>query len=1613
MSPVRVGSTSPARRLRASVVLFSLGFALLSAQPGQAQAPPLTFFKNYFITGDYVVEGVGLRGQGINGVATGSIQISDVPPDADIVAAFLYWQVVTTTTAGPDSGSLLVTFKGHPLRSTEGPFAKVLNTVGTAPCWASGGSTGSSGGSKKTFTYRADVLRYFDVDPATQKLAVNGAHAVGVPDSGSGGNATPLALGASLVVIYRLPTLPLSAIVIYDGGYTLDNSTGAMFQTIEGFYQPANPAVAKMTHIVGSGQLNKSETLLFDVGTTATHSIATNPFRASAGDSWDNPPFVDLNLGTSPGSVTQVTTGVSPSSDCLTWGAIVFKTEVEDSDHDGLVDVWETSPSLVDPNGRPLPNLTDGAMGGVGKGAAVGDRDLFIEIGYMETIAATPYGGVSKPAHSHLPTHAALKLMGDAFANAPTGRVNVHFDVGNAYPPGEADEYIIRGTGARGGDGIGETVTQCTRLPTDPPWVCQFSAYPGTVGWKSGFRFLRDQVFSVTPTPPPTTPPTPLEDYCDVPVPNSNPVVLYTCDRRFDRNRKDIFRYALFAHALGLPQSEEPCLDNAVPPNAVPPSITTGRCDAPLRDNPDFHVPRTNTGVGDFPGGDVMVTLGAFADVNGAPIDDDLNPLTPEVWTPFPVGTPFMQASTLMHEMGHNMERRHGGEALEPNCKPTYLSVMNYLYQLRGLLDNDGKPHLDFSGEVVNPALNETSLFDGFVSGSSKRYRLGWYAPLLGSYLEARGTAASRHCDGSDLLPAAVPMVRIDARAFDSPIDWNANGTSDASYLPGLDINFNGRVDGSEVPPAPLLGSDDWTNLKLNQLGGRRNTGGLFVVDSANHLLVGPLSLDSGRGDLGRGDLGRGDLGRGDLGRGDLGRGDLGRGDLGGGDLFVGNPYPEGELDAATATALARTPPNEFTACVIGVSCTGATTATSGVLTGWKAPNIGGVTGYLVYRVVGSTILPGQTWELVAGSIEEVEPGKYTLVDHSALYATEYTYFAVASYADEIKSDPSNLVTRTTPRASSTVTVTCPASVTYNGTAQTPCAATYTTADGLSGPLAVSYTANTNAGPAGASAAYAGDASHEASSNSATFAIGKAASTVTVSCPPTAQTYTGSAIEACTASYAGAGGLTGALTPAYVNNLIVGTATASASYAGDANHEASSGSATFTIGTATSTTVVTCPASVTYNGAAQTPCSVAVTGAGGLGLTPAPIYANNTNAGTASASYTFAGDANHAGSTDAVSFTIAPAPSSTVVSCPATVTYNGAAQTPCTVAVTGAGGLSLVATPTYANNINAGTGTASASYTYAGDANHADSTDAVSFTIAPAPSSTVVSCPATVTYNGAAQTPCTVAVTGAGGLSLVATPTYANNINAGIGTASASYTYAGDANHSGSAGAVSFTIAKATPIFSGLSGPTIKLGATPTALGGTLKAGSLIPTGSVSITLNGVPPQAAGITATGTFSSSFATGALTVAGSPYTITYSYPGDANFTAAGPDTSKSLTVQPQYSLFGLQNVPPAVITKTKAGSSVPMKWQFKNGSIVVSSSQVHHRVTVTGPASFVVSDTDSGGSSFRYDATANAWYFNLQTKDANGLPYPIGNYTVTITPTTPGYLPSPPFTLTLTK
>jgi hypothetical protein len=75
-----------------------------------------------------------------------------------------------------------------------------------------------------------------------------------------------------------------------------------------------------------------------------------------------------------------------------------------------------------------------------------------------------------------------------------------------------------------------------------------------------------------------------------------------------------------------------------------------------------------------------------------------------------------------------------------------------------------------------------------------------------------------------------------------------------------------------------------------------------------------------------------------------------------------------------------------------------------------------------------------------------------------------------------------------------------------------------------------------------------------------------------------------------------------------------GTATASAIFTGDANHNGSSDSKNFAIDKAGSITTVSCPANVTYTGSALEPCTATVTGAGGLNQPLAVNYTNNINA---------------------------------------------------------------------------------------------------------------------------------------------------------------------------------------------------------------------------------------------------------------------------------------------------------------------------------------------------------------------------------------------------------------
>ena len=137
---------------KTSIVMLTLAFLTLFAPLGRS-ADALSYYKNYFVTGDYTVAGVGLRGTGVQGWATGTITIAGVPCTSgvgatgfepcgttgavasDIVAAYLYWQTEEETPAPSAANGY---FDGHAI------VGAVLGNPNNSACWSSGGTTGPS-----------------------------------------------------------------------------------------------------------------------------------------------------------------------------------------------------------------------------------------------------------------------------------------------------------------------------------------------------------------------------------------------------------------------------------------------------------------------------------------------------------------------------------------------------------------------------------------------------------------------------------------------------------------------------------------------------------------------------------------------------------------------------------------------------------------------------------------------------------------------------------------------------------------------------------------------------------------------------------------------------------------------------------------------------------------------------------------------------------------------------------------------------------------------------------------------------------------------------------------------------------------------------------------------------------------------------------------------------------------------------------------------------------------------------------------------------------------------------------------------------------------------------
>ena len=177
---------------------LTLLLVIVFGQTGFTQAtPPLNFSNNYFVTGDYVVAGVGLRGLGVNGYATkqftmpdaNSVPSTGVPSGADIVAAFLYWETVESsqTAFAGQNGFFRPVFQGGP--ATGYPISGVL--LGT-PMLRCHGVRADVQGMRKARNH-AHLRRGRDVPllPLDSKgnVIANGNYEVSLADSGSNGGA--------------------------------------------------------------------------------------------------------------------------------------------------------------------------------------------------------------------------------------------------------------------------------------------------------------------------------------------------------------------------------------------------------------------------------------------------------------------------------------------------------------------------------------------------------------------------------------------------------------------------------------------------------------------------------------------------------------------------------------------------------------------------------------------------------------------------------------------------------------------------------------------------------------------------------------------------------------------------------------------------------------------------------------------------------------------------------------------------------------------------------------------------------------------------------------------------------------------------------------------------------------------------------------------------------------------------------------------------------------------------------------------------------------------------------------------------------------------------------
>ncbi|XQF92137.1 PKD domain-containing protein [Pseudoalteromonas espejiana] len=218
----------------------------------------------------------------------------------------------------------------------------------------------------------------------------------------------------------------------------------------------------------------------------------------------------------------------------------------------------------------------------------------------------------------------------------------------------------------------------------------------------------------------------------------------------------------------------------------------------------------SGSGIAEINGNDLMLTMGGW----GLSVDDQVSQNV----------TNNYQASTIFHELGHNLGLYHGGDE-EVNFKPNHLSSMNYLYQLTGLSsigNNEGDRYYDrfytnnVNCDIAPSTNNQTGSTDDFIINYSN------------------GSSA-------DINESTIDETEGLKRAGSTAVDYNCNAVI-GETLTNFDANQDSQI-------TILTDVDEWGMIDLqfyaqsagNRFGVANTTRGRLNLLQSTHSEVSPL----------------------------------------------------------------------------------------------------------------------------------------------------------------------------------------------------------------------------------------------------------------------------------------------------------------------------------------------------------------------------------------------------------------------------------------------------------------------------------------------------------------------------------------------------------------------------------------------------------------------------------------------------------------------------------------------------------------------------------------------------------------------------------------------------